>query len=518
MQTSTNKKIVLAILDGWGLDREWGGNAIAIAKTPSYDYLVENYPNTSLLASGLAVGLPDSARGNSEAGHLNIGAGKVVHQDIEIINEEIKNKTFDKNQNINKAIDFAQEHKSNLHLMGLLSDGGNHSHIDHLFALLDLCQKRNFRRVYLDLFTDGRDSSPEAGMEYIRKIEQYIKKVGLGQISSVCGRYYAMDRDNRWGRTSRAYNVLVDGLGETFESAEAGLLTSYGNHITDEFLVPFLVANKGLLKTTVKDNDSVIFFNFRSDRAKQLVQAFISDKFNGFLDRTYLKNLFFVTFMPFEENLAVHSAFGPEKVPTPFASVLSKMGWKQFHIAETEKYAHVTYFFNGMVRQPFPGEDRQLIPSPKVPTYDLSPKMSAAGVLRGLLDKLEQDYRFYLINFANPDMVGHTGNLAATVQAVEEVDRCLGEIIREMRLTDNQLFVCADHGNAEKMLDIFSGEPNTEHTSNPVPFILADFGQPKNLLKLGQGKLCNIVPTILNYNNLEKPSAMTGASLIAGAN
>lgn len=509
-----DKKIILVVLDGWGLDRVWGGNAIAIAKTPSYDYLIENYPNTQLLASGTAVGLPDSARGNSEAGHLNIGAGKIVHQDIEIINDEIKNNTFEKNNNLNKTIDYAVQNKSNLHLMGLLSDGGNHSHIKHLFALIDLCKKRKFYRVFLDLFTDGRDSSPEAGVEYIRKIENYLKRAGLGQISSVSGRFYAMDRDNRWGRTSRAYNALVDGLGESFESAEAGLLTSYGNHITDEFVVPFLVANKGLLKTTVRDKDSIIFFNFRSDRAKQITQAFIIPDFKGFLDRHLLKNLFFVSFMPFEENLSVHSAFGPEKVSSPFASIISKMGWKQFHIAETEKYAHVTYFFNGMVRQPFPNEERQLIPSPKVLTYDLSPKMSADGVMKGLIDSIDQGYQFYLVNFANADMVGHTGNLAATVQAVEEVDRCLGEIITKIRLTNYQLFVCADHGNAEKMFDIYSGESNTEHTSNPVPFILADFGKSDNLIKLSKGKLSDIVPTIINYNGLEKPAIMTGNSLI----
>lgn len=509
-----NQKIILAILDGWGIDRAWGGNAITLAKTPGFDYLIKNYPNTSLKASGTFVGLPDSARGNSEAGHLNIGAGKIVHQDISIINQQIEDKSFYKNANLNKAIEFANTHNSNLHLMGLMSEGGNHSHINHLFALLKLCADQKFKRVYLDLFTDGRDSSPESGVEFIRQVESKIKELGVGHISSVSGRFYAMDRDNRWGRISRAYNALVNSQGEIFKTAEAGLLTSYANRITDEFVVPFLVADKDQLLTPIKDNDSVIFFNFRSDRAKQISQAFITNDFKGFLDRRLISNIFFVSFFPYEENINVHSAFGPEKVSLPLAAVLSQKNIKQFHIAETEKYAHVTFFFNGDTRQPFPGESRQLIPSPQVKTYDLAPKMSANGVKDNLIKKLDSDCGFYLVNFANADMVGHTGNLQATVQAVEEVDKCLGDLIAKAKTLGCLLVVCADHGNAEKMVDIYTGDPNMEHTSNPVPFILVDFSLEKALVELNEGKLSDIVPTILDYLKIDKPAEMTGVSLI----
>ena len=465
--------------------------------------------------------MPDSARGNSEAGHLNIGAGKIVHQDIDIINQQINSGQFFKNPNLNKAIDYAIAHKSNLHLLGLLSDGGNHSHIDHLFALLDLCVMKNFKQVYLDLITDGRDSDAESGVKFVRQVEAKLKNIGFGHISSISGRFYAMDRDNRWGRTSRAYNALVNGLGEKFRTAEAGLLTSYSNHVTDEFVVPFLISDKGQLLTPIKECDAVIFFNFRSDRAKQLTESFVIEKFDSFLDRRVLSNLFFVSFMPFEENLTVHSAFGPERVQMPFALYLSKLGCTQFHVAETEKYAHVTYFFNGEIRQPFPGETRELIPSPKVATYDLAPQMRAKLVLEALLKKMDEDIDFYLVNFANPDMIGHTGNLIATVQAVEEVDRCLGDLIAKARSVNALLLVTADHGNAEKMIDIYSGEANMEHSSNPVPFIVADFNSQihfsikgKDMLRLKEGKLADIAPTILDLIKLEKPLQMSGESLI----
>jgi 2,3-bisphosphoglycerate-independent phosphoglycerate mutase len=509
------QQIMLIILDGWGLDRDWGGNAIYLAKKPAYDQLIKDFPHTRLLASGVDVGLPDSARGNSEAGHLNIGAGRIVHQDIDNINREIKNGTFYSNPNLNKAIDWAIEKKSNLHLMGLLSDGGNHSHIAHLYSLLEICKIKGLNRVYLDLFTDGRDSSPDSGVRYIRGLENKLKEIGFGKISSISGRYYAMDRDNRWGRTSRAYNALVQGLGESYESAEAGVLNSYGNRVTDEFIVPFLVQNKGQIKTPISDNDSVIFFNFRTDRAKQLTSAFVSDNFNGFLDRRLLRDLLFVTFMPFEENLPVHSAFGPEKVRQPLAEYISDLKLKQFHIAETEKYAHVTYYFNGMIRQPFPGEERQLIPSPKVLTYDRAPKMSANAVKEALIKEISKGFDFYLANFANPDMVGHTGNLGATILAVEEVDRCLNEVLISAKNNEMLVIVTADHGNAEKMIDMFSGEANTEHTANPVPLIIADFGKDKkNLLKLREGRLSDIAPTIIDYLDFGQSKYFSGQSLV----
>jgi 2,3-bisphosphoglycerate-independent phosphoglycerate mutase len=476
--------------------------------------LIANFPNTQLKASGTFVGLPDSTRGNSEAGHLNIGAGKIVHQDVGIINDQIKSGLFFKNPNLNKAIDYAVANNSNLHLLGLVSDGGNHSHISHLFALLDLCAKKNFKRVYLDLITDGRDSDPESGVKFVRQVEAKLKEIGFGHISSISGRFYAMDRDNRWGRTSRAYNALVDGLGEKFRTAEAGLLTSYANRVTDEFIVPFLITDKAQLLTPIKESDAVIFFNFRADRATQLTESFVVDKFDGFLDRKFLANLFFVSLMPFEENLTVHSAFGPERVALPLALLLSQLGYKQIHIAETEKYAHVTYFFNGEVRQPFPGESRILVPSPKVLTYDLAPKMSAEQVSRTLIEQLDQDFDFYLVNFANPDMVGHTGNLAATIQAVEEVDRCLGDVIKKVKSLGGLLLITGDHGNAEKMIDIYSGEPNKEHSSNPVPFIVANFAVNRSVIKLKEGKLADIAITILNLLNIKKPTQMTGISLI----
>lgn len=507
------RSVILAVLDGWGVDQKSPGNAVELAKKPSFDYLWNNFPRTLLGASGMDVGLPKNAPGNSEAGHLNIGAGRIVHQDIKIINDEISTGNFYRNRQLNTAFDHAQENNSNLHLIGLLGEGGNHAHNSHIVALLKLAKIRKFNKVFIHLFTDGRDTGQMSAINSIIKLERSILEIGIGKIATICGRYYAMDRDHRWGRTSRAYNALVGGQAESFSDPKDGIEKSYQKKITDEFIIPFQIVNKGMPNTRISKNDSVIFFNFRSDRMKQLTEAFLVREFNSFSDHVYLNNLFFVTFLTVADDLDTHPAFKNENLNDTLSHVISQNGCKQLHIAETEKYAHVTYFFDGQNQHPILNEKRILIPSPKAVTYDYTPRMSADKITDYII-KFQNAYSFILLNYANADMVGHTGNLSATIKAVEAVDDNLGKMITLSKQTDSILILTGDHGNAERMINQKTGEADTEHTNNPVPFIFADFSRSKlNMIKLSHGRLSDIAPTILNYINLDRPNSMNNRVL-----
>ena len=505
---------LLLILDGWGLAPDWGGNAISLANTPVFDDLWKNYPHTSLIASGSQVGLPEEAPGNSEAGHMNIGAGKIVHQDITLIDEQIFDSGFKKSKVFGDLISHTKKYNSNFHVMGLLSKAGTHSHIKHLAPLLNEIKGRGIHQVYIHLFSDGRDSDPMKGIEYIGEVEEIIKKCGIGLVESICGRFYAMDRDNRWGRTARAYNALIKAEAEKCSSAKKIFSQFYSRRITDEFIEPSIVVNPHQTFVPISDNDSVIMFNFRSDRVKQITQAFLSQKLDQFPDRHKLSNIKFATFTVYqtEDDLAEH-VFEPEKIREPLAKVISDNNLRQFHCAETEKFPHVTYFINGANTKSYPKEDRLAIPSPKIKSYDLMPKMNAPKVASTLLRALDSGYYdFYIINFANPDMVGHTGNLSAAIAAVKYIDECLGTISRKILAKEGTMVVCADHGNVEQMVNPQTGEADTEHTTNPVPFILVN-NELKNKIALQMsGALSNIAPTILELYGFEKPREMTTRS------
>ncbi len=508
---------VLTILDGWGIAPVWGGNAISIAKTRNFDKAFCNYPSTTLHASGQFVGLPEGSPGNSEAGHLNIGAGYVVHQDGLIIDEEIETGRFFNNPVLIKAVDHAIRNNSNIHLMGLLSKTETHSQIKHLYFLLEFMKSRNFNRVYLDLFTDGRDSDPMSGIELANEVETKLNAYGFGQIVSIVGRFYAMDRDNRWDRIQKTYNLLVNGVGNQFPSSRQVFASSYTQGVTDEFIEPSLISNKSANLETITDNDAVIFFNFRSDRVKELTSAFLSPNFLGFPDRRLLKNLFFCSFVMHDENQLSTPVFTLKNVSNPLAKIWSDNGLRQFHAAETEKFAHITYFLNGGVEAPFSGEDRLMIPSPKeFRTYDLVPQMSLFPLLDGVVNMIkEESHDCFAVNFANPDMVGHTGNLKATVSAVEYVDQALGKLIEEVLTFDGNVVICADHGNAEQMVNPKTGEPDTEHTENPVPFIIVSANPALQKYKLRNNcSLSSITPTILDIMEISNTDSSKEASLI----
>ena len=493
--------IVLAILDGWGIAPVWGGNAISMARTKAYDTLFLNYPSTTLQASGQSVGLPNGAPGNSEAGHLNIGAGYVVHQDGLIIDEEIKSGAFFTNETLKRSIEHVTKYKSSLHLVGLLSKTGTHSQIKHIYATLKYIKEHNFKNVFLHLFSDGRDSSPTSGIEMIVELEEKMKEIGIGQIASIIGRFYAMDRDNRWERIREAYELLVDGKGFEYPTADSVFSSSYSKGVTDEFIRASSITSKDKRKITINDNDAVIFFNFRSDRARELSSAFMEPNFLGFPGRKLLKNLFFCSFVMHDENQLSIPVFALQRVDDPLAQIWSDCNLKQFHIAETEKYAHITYFLNGGVETLFPGEDRLMIPSPeRYKTYDSIPQMSIEKVTGAVVERIRGNkYGCYAINLANPDMVGHTGNLKATIKAVEYVDEALGILAKEIIAKNGVMIVCADHGNAEQMVNPKTGDPDTEHTENPVPFILVSEDKTLKNLKLREdGALSSIVPTILD--------------------
>lgn len=508
----SKKPVMLMILDGFGNAPKSEGNAVTLAKKPNLDKLFEKYPTTELQASGLSVGLPEGQMGNSEVGHLNIGSGRIVYQELTRITKAISDGDFFENEALKKAMDNAKKSGVALHLMGLLSDGGVHSHIDHLKGLLEFAKKEGVQNVFVHAFMDGRDVPPSSGKEFIEKAEAMMAEVGVGKIATVSGRYYAMDRDNRWERVELAYNALVLGKGETANSAVEAIENSYHDNKTDEFVLPTVVTKDGNALTNIKNGDSVIFFNFRPDRAREITRAINDKEFAGFKRETL--DLTFVTMTQYDKTLeGVNVAYSPQTLNNTLGEYISSKGLNQLRIAETEKYAHVTFFFNGGVEKENPGEDRKVIPSPKVATYDLKPEMSAYEVTDELLSRLDSDkYDMIILNFANPDMVGHTGVVEAAVKAIEAVDECVGKIADKILEMDGCLFITADHGNAETMIDFSTGNPFTAHTTHPVPFVWVSNHVDNNKLKTG--KLADIAPTMLTQLGLEVPAEMTGENLI----
>ena len=504
----SKRPVVLMVLDGYGLNERTEGNAIAMANTPVMDKLMKECPFVKGQASGLAVGLPDGQMGNSEVGHMNIGAGRIIYQDLTRITKAIADGDFFKNKALLAAMDNCKKNDSDLHLWGLLSDGGVHSHIEHLYGLLEMAKKQGLTKVYVHAFLDGRDTPPASGKDYIQQLQD-----GVGKIASLSGRYYAMDRDNNWDRVQKAYDSLTKGEGVQAENAVQAMEDSYAKEVTDEFVLPTVITENGKPLSVVKENDSVIFFNFRPDRAREMTRAFCDDKFTGF-DRPFIKTTF-VCFKDYDETIPNKLiAFEKEHITNTFGEYLAKCGKKQLRLAETEKYAHVTFFFNGGVEEPNVDEARLLVNSPKdVATYDLKPEMSAPEVGMDLVEAIKSDkYDVIIINFANPDMVGHTGVIPAAVKAVERVDSLVGDAVQAIKDVDGVLFICADHGNAEKMIDYETGKPHTAHTTNPVPFILVN-ADPKYTLREG-GCLADIAPTLLQIMGLEQPAEMTGKSLL----
>ncbi|KPU26472.1 phosphoglyceromutase [Caloranaerobacter sp. TR13] len=507
----TNKPVALIILDGWGIGKDYEGNAILKAKTPNYKMLLENYPSTKLEASGLSVGLPEGQMGNSEVGHLNIGAGRIIYQEFTRISKAIENGEFFEKQEFIKAIENAKKNNSSLHLMGLLSDGGVHSHNTHLYALLDLAQKYGLKDVYIHCFLDGRDVPPKSAKKFIEELENKISELGVGKIATISGRYYAMDRDKRWDRTKKAYDAMVLGKGRVAATSIEALNKSYDEDITDEFVIPTVIVKDGSPIKVIEDNDSIIFFNFRPDRARQITRAFVDDNFEGFA-RDKKVSVYFVCMTQYDKTINnVEIAYKPQVYVNTLGEYLSKKGLKQLRIAETEKYAHVTFFFNGGVEKPNEGEERVLIPSPKVATYDLKPEMSAVQVKEEVMKRInENKYDFIVLNFANPDMVGHTGKFEAAVKAIETIDECLGDVVKLIVEKGGKALITADHGNAEEMIDENTGKSITAHTTNKVPCIVIGEGN----VKLREGILADIAPTILDMFGIEKPNEMTGQSLI----
>ena len=507
------KPVVLMILDGYGLNDKVEGNAVALANTPVMDSLMKEYPFVRGNASGMAVGLPEGQMGNSEVGHMNMGAGRIVYQELTRITKEIQDGDFFKNEALLKAIDNCKKNNSALHLMGLLSDGGVHSHITHLYGLLELAKQQGLEKVYVHCFLDERDTPPASGKSYAEQLNEEMKKLGVGKIASVMGRYYAMDRDNNYDRVKLAYDAMTEGKGLTAACGICGIQESYDRDETDEFVKPTVVVEDGKAVGLVQDKDSVIFFNFRPDRAREITRAFCDDDFKGF-DRVR-KDVTFVCFSDYDPTIPNKEvAFHKIAVTNTFGEWLAAHNMKQARIAETEKYAHVTFFFNGGVEQPNEGEDRILVNSPKdVATYDLKPEMSAPLVCEKLLGAIRSEkYDVIVINFANPDMVGHTGVISAAIKAIETVDECVGKAVQAIKDVDGVLFICADHGNAEQMIDYATGQPHTAHTTNPVPFILVNY-DPAYTLKEG-GCLADIVPTLIEVMGMEQPAEMTGKSLL----
>lgn len=508
--------IGLIILDGWGISNCKKYNAIEQANIQNFRRLLEIYPNTALRANGLDVGLPEGQMGNSEVGHLNIGAGRIVYQDLTRITRDIQNGDFFKNEALVYALEKAKTEGKALHIMGLLSDGGVHSHITHLYALLEMAKRFNLPHVYIHVFLDGRDTPLANALVYIKELEEKILELNTGKIATVSGRYYAMDRDKRWERTEQAYNAIVLGEGVKADSAVKAVEASYILKETDEFVRPtVIIDSKGEPVGTVKEGDSMIFFNFRPDRARQLTKAFVDKDFEGFKRKKGYFRVYFVCMTRYDDEIRdVKVAYEPEIIKNTLGEIISRNKMKQLRIAETEKYAHVTYFFNGGEEKPFPGEDRILIPSPKVPTYDLKPEMSAYEVTETVIEKINnKEYDFIVLNYANPDMVGHTGNYEAAVKAVEFVDDCLNKVITAIDEQNGTAIIVSDHGNCEQMAYYETGEPYTAHSSNKVPFILVSRKLKDCRLREG-GILADIAPTILDIFAIEKPEEMTGSSLI----
>ena len=551
MNEDLNKSVVLVILDGWGIAQPSPGNAVALSKTTNFNRMWASYPHTLLTASGEAVGLPRNEAGNTETGHLNLGAGKIVYQDLERINMSIADGTFFNNPEIKNAIDHAITNDSSLHLLGLIGAGGVHSNIDHLFALIRYVKTQNFSNLFIHIITDGRDSPPTSSVTYIARLEEELMREGIGKIASVMGRYWGMDRDRRWDRTEKAYLALTEGKGLLVKSPAEGVKISYQEGKTDEFVEPSLISDKtGNPIKLIGNNDSVIFFNFRIDRPRQLTAAFVAKEFSDesisldfdpylekyekthiaskvlnyqkvFDRKLFLNNLHFATMTEYSKSLVqagIHVIFPPENINNPLGRIISDQNLRQLRLSESEKERFVTYYFNGQRENPFPGEDRMIIPSPNVTTYDQKPEMSAVEITDKLLERLKENmkYSFILVNFANTDMVAHTGNIGPTVVACETVDYCLGKIFNYILAFGGFLLITADHGNAEEMVNLRTGQIDTEHSNNPVPFIAIS----KNLLGKQQtiqsGILADIAPTILSLLKIPVPSTMTGRNLLEG--
>lgn len=509
----SKKPTVLMILDGYGLNSRVDGNAVAEAKTPVMDKLMAECPFVKGNASGMAVGLPEGQMGNSEVGHLNMGAGRIVYQELTRITKEIQDGDFFKNEAFAKAIANCKANDSALHLYGLVSDGGVHSHNTHIYGLLELAKREGLSKVYVHCFLDGRDTPPTSGKEYVAELVKKMAEIGVGKVASVSGRYYAMDRDNRWDRVEKAYRALTLGEGKQAADPVELIQASYDEGVNDEFVVPTVVMENGAPVATIKSGDSIIFYNFRPDRARELTRVFCADEFDGF-DRGERVKTTYVCFTEYDVTIPNKEvAFHKVSINNTFGEFLAANGLAQARIAETEKYAHVTFFFNGGVEEPNPGEERILVKSPKVATYDLKPEMSAYEVCDKLVGAIESGkYDVIIINFANPDMVGHTGVEAAAIKAVEAVDECVGRTVESIRKVGGQMFICADHGNAEQLVDYKTGESFTAHTTNPVPFILVNY-DPAYTLREG-GCLADIAPTLIEMMGLRQPAEMTGKSLL----
>ncbi len=509
----SKKPTVLMILDGFGLNEKHDANAVYEANTPNIDRLMKEYPFVRGNASGLAVGLPDGQMGNSEVGHLNMGAGRIVYQELTRISKEIEDGDFFHNEALLAGMRNVKENGSTLHLYGLLSDGGVHSHNTHVYGLLELAKREGIQDVYVHCFLDGRDTAPTSGKGYMEELEKKMAEIGVGQIASVSGRYYAMDRDNRWDRVERAYHALVKGEGNCVPNAVEAVAASYQEDVTDEFVVPTVVVKDGKPLATINDKDTVIFFNFRPDRAREITRTFCMDEFDGF-DRGPRKDVTYVCFTEYDVTIPNKIiAFHKVELDNTFGQFLAANGKTQARIAETEKYAHVTFFFNGGVEEPNEGEDRILVNSPKVATYDLKPEMSAYEVCDKLVGAIQSGkYDVIIINFANPDMVGHTGVEAAAIAAVEAVDTCVGKAVEALKEAGGAMFLCADHGNAEQLIDYNTGESFTAHTTNPLPFILINYDDSYTLRE--GGCLADIAPTLIEIMGMEQPAEMTGKSLL----
>ena len=544
------KFLILAVLDGWGISAPSAGNAISLANTININRYASSYPHTQLVASGESVGLPRGEAGNTETGHLNLGAGRIVYQDLMRINMSIAEGTFFTNKVLLDAIEHAKTNNSNLHLMGLVGAGGVHSNIEHLFALIQMCSKVGFNRVFLHLFTDGRDSPPSAAKQYIESVRTVCKRENVGQIATIMGRYWAMDRDHRWDRTEKAYNALTKGVGNLVKTPEEAIDMSYDNGKTDEFIDPSIMTDlAGKPLTTIKDNDSVVFFNFRIDRPRQLSRAFVyadfnkaetTQSFDPFLvkykkkhivseapqaqtfnrgDR--LKNLYFATMTQYEIPLVEEGAkvaFAPETVDMPLGRVISENNYKQLRVSESEKERFVTFYFNGQQEIPMEMEERIIVPSPKVATYDLKPEMSSNEITDAILNRLKtnQDYKFILVNYAAPDMVGHTGNIGSAVKACQTVDECISRLANFCLAYDGAMMITADHGNVEEMIESQTGQIETEHSSNPVPLIIIAKEFMGRGQMLPQGVLADVAPTALDLLGIQIPTQMTGRSLLDG--
>ena len=497
------KKVLLTIMDGVGLRKNNHGNAFNQAKHPNLDYLMKNYPNSKLEASGELVGLPKGQMGNSEVGHMNIGAGRIVYQPLQLITKSIESGEILNNKNINEVINHTKDNDSKLHIMGLLSDGGIHSHIDHLMGIIDMCQKKGVKNLYFHLFLDGRDTLPHSSYSFIKKLEDKIQEINMGTIVTISGRYYAMDRDNNWDRVYKAYNAIVNGVGEEYSTVKKAIDSNYERNITDEFIVPAVFDKSGLLD----NNDGIILFNFRPDRVRELFTSFTNPNFDSFNVKP-LNNIKLVTMMPVADTVICKNAFDNQKLDNTLGEYLASKGVKQLRIAETEKYAHVTYFFDGGIEKDLKGCKRILIPSPKVATYDLKPEMSAYEITDELLKQID-NYDFVVLNFANGDMVGHTGVLDKAIKAVEVVDECIGKLYKKCQELDMTMVIIADHGNCDFMLD---DEDNiiTSHSTSLVPFIVTD---KKYAVK--DGKLGDVAPSVLSIMGIPVPAEMTGEFLLS---